>query len=113
MTSVGLAGLEAAGEQELQDYVETLGPGTVKERMHGLALYYAFAANEPLTRLTGEIRERRIAKTRRALKPHEFRGVDLEDVARLKAIGIVTAGQVYLLDRSRLKSDHSPRDRCL
>jgi len=95
LTGVGLAGLEAAGEQELQDYVETLDPGTVKERMRGLALYYAFAANEPLARLTGEIRQRRIAKTCRAFKLHEFRGVDLEDVARLKAIGIVTADQVY------------------
>jgi hypothetical protein len=37
----------------------------------------------------------RTAKTHRAFKLHEFRGVDLEDVARLKAIGIVTADQVY------------------
>ena len=83
-------GGEAAREQDIQDYVETLAQGEVKERMRGLALYYGFVGNAPLAKLAGDIREQEIAKTRPAFKLREFRGVSLEDIAKLEAMGIVT-----------------------
>jgi len=83
--------LEAAGRQELQDYVETLDPGVVKKRMRGLALYYRFAGNSSLAELASSIREQEIAQTRQAFKLRKFRGVDLEAIAKLEAVGIVTA----------------------
>jgi hypothetical protein len=83
-------GVEAAREQDIQDYVEILPQGEIKARMRGLALYYRFVGNAPLAKLAGDIREQEITKTRRAFKLREFRGVSLEDVARLEASGIVT-----------------------
>ena len=82
--------VEAANEQDLQDYVKALTQGEVKERMRGLALYYRFVGNALLARLAGDIREQEIAKTRPGFKLREFRGVSLEEVAKLEAIGIVT-----------------------
>jgi hypothetical protein len=87
-------GVEAANEQDLQDYVKALPQWEVKERMRGLALYYGFVGNASLARLASDIREQKIAKTRQAFKLREFRGVSLEEVAKLEAIGIVTVEQM-------------------
>jgi hypothetical protein len=57
-------------------------------------LSYGFLGNVPLAQLTSDIREQEIAKTRQAFKLCEFRGVSLEEVAKLKAIGIVTVNQM-------------------
>lgn len=90
LASAGPVELESAGEQELCDYIETLEPATIKERLRGLALYFKFVGNEALARLASELREQRIAATRKAFKLGEFRGVDPENIARLEAAGIVT-----------------------
>ncbi|MEW5868269.1 MAG: DUF4332 domain-containing protein [Chloroflexota bacterium] len=82
--------VEAAGERDVRDYVESLAPAQVKERLRALALYYRFIGSAPLAKLAGGIREQRIARTRQAFKLGEFRGVSLEAVAKLEAIGIVT-----------------------
>jgi hypothetical protein len=58
--------------------------------MRGPALYYRFAGNETLARFAGAIREAETAKTRKVFRLRDFRGVSLDDVARLEAIGIVT-----------------------
>jgi hypothetical protein len=94
------AGVEAASEQDLRDYGQTLSPGTIREQMRGLALYYRFAGNVPLARLAMDIREFEIGKTRRAFKLREFRGVRLEAVAPLEAIGIVTVEQMLAAGRT-------------
>jgi hypothetical protein len=93
-------GVEAANEQDLQDYLKALTQGEVKERMRGLALYYGFVGNAPLARLAGEIREQGIAKTRQAFKLREFRGVSLEEVAKLEAIGIITVEQMLVAGKT-------------
>jgi len=101
LSDAGAAGLEAAGERELQGYVATLNPKAIKGRMRGLALYYGFMGNESLARLAGEIREERVAKTRKAFRLREFRGVDLDDVARLEAVGIVTVEDMLGAGKTR------------
>ncbi len=83
-------GLDAANERDLQDYVKALAQGEVKERMRGLALYYRFVENDRLARWASDIREQKIAKTRQSFKLREFRGVSLEEVAKLEAAGIIT-----------------------
>jgi hypothetical protein len=83
-------GVDAVDEQDIQGYVATLTQRQVKARMRALGLYYAFVGNAALAKLAGDIREQEIAKTRRAFKLREFRGVNLDDVAKLAAIGIVT-----------------------
>jgi Domain of unknown function (DUF4332) len=93
-------GVEAANEQVLRDYVESLTQGEVRERMRGLALYYEFVGNVPLSRLASDIREQEIAKTRQAFKLREFRGVSREDVATLEAIGIVTVEQMLVAGKT-------------
>jgi hypothetical protein len=87
-------GVEAANEQDLQDYVKALTPGEVKVRIRGLGLYYGFVGNAPLARLASDLREHEIAKTRQVFKLREFRGVNLEEVEKLEAIGIVTVEQM-------------------
>ena len=98
--------LDAAEEQDIRDYVGTLAPSAVKERMRGLVLYYGFVGCERLARLAGEIREQRIAKTRKAFRLSEFVGVNGEDIARLEAAGIVTVAEM-------LEAGRSSRDRRL
>lgn len=93
-------GVEAANEQVLRGYVESLTQGEVRERMRGLALYYEFVGNVPLSRLASDIREQEIAKTRQAFKLREFRGVSREDVATLEAIGIVTVEQMLVAGKT-------------
>jgi hypothetical protein len=83
-------GVEAASEQDLRDYVKALPQREVKGQMRALALYYRFVGNASLARLASDIREQEIAKTRKAFNLREFRGVRLEEVAKLEAIGIVT-----------------------
>lgn len=90
LTTTGPAGLEAVTKRAIRDYVKTLDPRLVKERMRGLALYYKFAGNDSLAQLASDIREQGIASTRHAFKLRGFRGVDPKEVARLEAIGIVT-----------------------
>jgi hypothetical protein len=82
--------VEAATEQDIRDYAESVPQTEVKKRMRGLVLYYGFVGNGLLARVAGDIRERETAKTRRAFRLGEFRGVSPQDVARLEAIGIVT-----------------------
>jgi len=93
-------GVEAANEQDLQDYVKALAQGDVKVRIRGLALYYGFVGNVPLARLASDFREQEIAKTRQVFKLREFRGVSLEEVVKLEAIGIVTVEQILVAGKT-------------
>jgi hypothetical protein len=87
-------GLVAATGKDIREHVKTLTPRDVKMRMRGLALYYQCAGNHVLSKLASGIREQGIAKTRKAFKLREFRGVKAKEIAKLEAIGIVTVGQM-------------------
>lgn len=83
-------GLSAVQEQDLQAYVQTLAPAEAKKQMRGLALYFQFTGNDTLARWASHLREQEIAQTRQAFKLREFRGVSLDAVTQLEALGIVT-----------------------
>jgi len=100
LTGKGQAGVETASEQGLRDYVKTLTQKEIKAQMRALALYYRFVGNDSLAKLTSNIREQEIAKTRKAFKLREFRGVRLEEVAKLEAIGIVTVDQMLVAGKT-------------
>lgn len=82
--------LDAASAQDIHDYVATLPEREAKIRLRGVALYFRFAGNTPLARLASDLRQQRIAATRRSFRLRDFRGVPADDIARLKAAGIVT-----------------------
>ncbi|MBZ0316288.1 MAG: DUF4332 domain-containing protein [Anaerolineae bacterium] len=82
--------LDSAKAQDIWDYVDSLDGAEVKETLRGLALYYQFADNMVLARTAGEIREQRIAVTRRVFKLREFLGVSVDEISKLEAIGIIT-----------------------
>jgi hypothetical protein len=103
---MGWGGLEAVSGQEIEEYAETLSQSEIKARMRGLALHYRFAGNEPLARLAGSLRERETAKSRRVFKLREFRGVKVEEVERLEALGIVAVEDM-------LAAGRTPEDRQL
>jgi ribosomal protein S18 acetylase RimI-like enzyme len=94
LSNAGFSDLDAAGEQQLCDYVDSLDPGSVNKRIRGLALYYRFRRNEALARLASEMRAERIARTRSSFKLGQFRGVDPEHIARLDALEIVTVEDI-------------------
>jgi hypothetical protein len=100
-------GLETAGAQELQAYVEACEagePGSARVRLRGLALYFRFAGNEELASLASGLREERIAGTRKSFPLRDLSGVDPDDIARLEAIGIAHVDQM-------LTAGHAPADR--
>jgi len=93
-------GVEAASEQDLQDYVKALPQREVKVRIRGLSLYYGFVGNIPLARLASDLREHETAKTRHAFRLREFHGVSLEEIAKLEALGIVTVEQMLVAGKT-------------
>lgn len=93
-------GLAEAGEEDVREYVASLPEAGVKQKMRGVALYYRYAGNEALARLAAGIREEGIAKTRKAFKLRDFRGVHPQDVARLEALGIVTVEDMLTVGRT-------------
>lgn len=94
-------GLDTAGRQELQDYVNTLAPSEARKQLRGLALYYKFTGNNSLAELASAIREQAIAQTRQAFNLRGFRGVDLNAVAKLEAVGIVTVEHMLIAGKTR------------
>ena len=97
-------GLEMVENQDIQEYVKTLAPTEVKNRMRALTPYYQFAGKPSLAKLAGGIREKEIVKTRPVFKLREFRGVNLEEVAKLESIGIANVEQI-------LAAGKTPKDR--
>jgi hypothetical protein len=68
--------------------------------MRALALYYSYVGNRSLATLAGSIREEQTAKSRRAFKLRDFRGVDQEVVAKLETMGIGTAEEMVEAGRT-------------
>jgi hypothetical protein len=92
--------MEKAEGQDILDYAKSLDKNKVKTQVRGLALYYKFVGNSSLMKLAGALREKETAKTRHAFKLRKFRGVNLEDVAKLEAMGIVTVEQMLVAGRT-------------
>lgn len=100
-------GLEEAVASDLHDYaayLEGMKSGSAKIKVRGLALYYQFSGNPSLASIASRIREQEIAKTRKAFKLKDFRGINQEEVAKLKAVGIENVEQM-------LEAGMTPEDR--
>jgi len=103
-------GLEAATPQDIRDYVSTVNEREAKIRLRGVALYFRAVGNQTLARLASELREQRIASTRQALRLRQFRGIHPDDVARLKAAGIVTTEHMLAAGKTpRLRQELAAR----
>lgn len=96
-------GVDEAKKQDILDYTKSLDKNKVKTQIRGLALYYRFAGNSSLAKFTHAIREEQTAKTRQVFRLRNFRGVDLEHVAKLETIGIATVKQ--MLDSGKTPAD--------
>jgi hypothetical protein len=93
-------GVEKAEGQDILDYAKSLDKNKVKTQVRGLALYYKFVGNSSLMKLAGALREKETAKTRQAFKLRKFRGVNLDDVGKLEAMGIVTVEHMLAAGRT-------------
>jgi hypothetical protein len=92
--------MEEAEMEDLQGYVKTLSHAEAKKQMRGVALYYKFTGNTSLAKLAGNIREQGIAQNRQAFRLREFRGVSLEEVMKLEAVGIVTVEHMLVAGKT-------------
>ncbi|MGD0707130.1 MAG: DUF4332 domain-containing protein [Anaerolineaceae bacterium] len=82
--------LEAATADDIRFFAQRLDKSEEKKYMRALALYFHFSGQKLLAQLAGSLREEEIAKSRRAIKLREFRGIDQDHFALLASIGIVT-----------------------
>jgi len=96
-------GVDEAQKQDILDYAKSLEKNKVKTQVRGLALYHRFVGNASLAKAAHALREEQTAKTRQIFKLRKFRGVDLENVARLEEIGIVNVEQ--MLDAGKKPGD--------
>jgi hypothetical protein len=84
--------LDNADKEDVEKFVvwtETDLKRPAKAYLWAIRYYYEFAGNEPIRRLAGELRARRIE--RKALPLREFVGVRREHVDKLASLGIRTA----------------------
>jgi hypothetical protein len=90
-------GLDAACSQDLLDYIGVLEkrkPGSSRNDIRALALYYKSTGNNALASLASEQREAGIAKGRSSFPLRDFLGVDPQVVQKLADFGIVNAEQM-------------------
>ncbi len=88
------ARLQAARPGDITSYAETCPANEAKKRMHALALYFKFTGDTGLAKVAAGLREKEIAKHRSAFRLGDFHGVDIKDIRRLEACGIVTVDQM-------------------
>ena len=82
------------------DTCEAGAAGSTRVRLRGLALYFRFTGNDELASLASELREERIAVTRKSFPLKEFRGVGPDDLTRLEAVGITNVDQILAAGRT-------------
>jgi hypothetical protein len=95
--------LSTAQADDLGDYLaqaESERRGGSREKARALALYYQFAARPELAQAASALREREIAKTRRAFPLREFRGLDPAHLDSLEALGIANVEQLLQAGRT-------------
>lgn len=88
------ATLEGTRPTDINSYADTLSESDTMKRMRALALYLKFAGTPALAQVAVEARENETAKHRSSFKLGEFRGVDMRDIRRLEACGIVTVAHM-------------------
>ncbi|HRK89293.1 MAG TPA: DUF4332 domain-containing protein [Anaerolineales bacterium] len=81
--------LDEALKKDVQDYVMSIDPGRVKIHIRGVILYFKFAGKLDLAHFAHAFREEGTARTRQVFKLRNFRGVDLEAVAKLEKSRII------------------------
>jgi hypothetical protein len=89
--------VDNATSEDLRAYaaaLEEAKKGSAKIGIRGVALYYQAAGNEAMAAVASSIRERGTAKDRKAFVLGEFRGVDPDHVAKLKAHGVRDVSQM-------------------
>lgn len=97
-------GADEARKKDVQDYVNTIEPDRVKVHIRGLILYFKFIEKLELAHFAHAFREAGTAKTRQSFKLRNFRGVDLDSVAKLEQASIVNVDHM-------LKAGKTPNDR--
>ena len=86
--------LDSASLQDILDFaaeLESKQTGSARKNIRGLALYFRFKGQPTLATAASNVREQEIAKKRQSFKLKDFMGVDAENIAKLKAIGITHA----------------------
>jgi hypothetical protein len=86
--------VDKAQKQDILDYAKSLEKNKIKTQVRGLALYYRYVGDASLAKAAHALREEQTAKTRQVFKLRKFRGVDLENVAKLETIGIFNVEQM-------------------
>jgi hypothetical protein len=97
MRERGSRGVDGATSEDLQAYAAALEEakrGSAKIGIRGVALYYQSIGNREMVAVAFSIREQGTAKDRKAFALGEFRGVDQDHVAKLKANGIADVHQM-------------------
>ena len=94
---------EAAGEEDIAGYIDSLPKGQINTRIRGIAYYYHYLGNEALARMVSGSREKEIAKSRHIFKLSEFRGVDQAAVKKLEEHGIITVQ--HMLEAGKTLAD--------
>lgn len=86
--------LESAKVEDILSFADELGKkqqGSGRKGIRGVALYYRFANKPNLAKAAADLREQRIAKTRKAFPLRKFLGISPEHIAALEKIGITHA----------------------
>lgn len=99
----GGADLASATAENLLAFAERIEDqktGTAKKAVWGIALYYDFVGRDDLATLASNIRQKAIAKTRKAFALKDFRGTDAAVVAKLAAVGIVNVKQMLQVGKT-------------
>ncbi|MCK4666206.1 hypothetical protein KAU33_05630 [Candidatus Dependentiae bacterium] len=68
-----------------------------KQVLRSLSLYFVFNSQIDMARYTDEMREKKIARTRKSFKLIDFQGVDKAQVKKLKKFGIENVNQMLEL----------------
>lgn len=70
------------------DWFEKEENTPTNRQLWGIRYYYRFLGNRLMTRHASELREERTAKTRKAFRLRDFKGVNLDCVSKLEEAGI-------------------------
>jgi Domain of unknown function (DUF4332) len=90
-------GLESAKVEDILSFADGLEKkrqGSARQGVRGVALYYRFANKPNLAKAATDLREQRIAKTRKAFPLKKFLGISPEHIAALEKIGITHADRL-------------------
>ena len=96
-------GVDEAKKKDIQNYINTIEPERIKIHIRGVILYFKFIKKLDLAHFAHAFREAETAKTRQVFKLRNFRGVDLDAVAKLETLGIVNVE--HMLEMGKMPND--------